>query len=210
MASPDKPNTVPQEAHPPQAERIPPLTSIAPCVFTPLTEDITKPSSQPLDRIEHLKRIIEAIDIQTAAVRDNLMWMLDRERQRIIQEAQAAEAAEGLPDVRPGLPTDEADRIIASMLAPANPRVEYNLPQLSNPIISQLPPAGSNATVRERALHDIMILAEKAVDQLAGYDSAMSLAKKGYLNQLDAERWRFQKAGGGQSRDQTMADGGPM
>ncbi len=191
-------NVGPSEQRTSRTEPIEPLQNIAPCILTPLTHDITKPlDNPPSSRVERLERIIATIDEQTGSVKDNLLWMLDRERQRIIQEADAAEEARGIEDVPPSLSHGETAFIINNMRAPADPRIDYNL---------VLPPVDTSrgprpqATIRETALHSICVLAEKSLEQLNGYDTFMKDVKGEYLDRLDIEAKRFQRPEGTRTR----------
>lgn len=191
-------NAGPSERRASRTEPIKPLQNIAPCILTPLTQDITKPlDNPPSSRVERLERIIATIDEQTGAVKDNLLWMLDRERQRITQQAQAAEEARGIEDVPPNLPYGETAFIINNMRAQADPKTDYNL---------VLPPVDTSrgprpqASIRETALHSICVLAEKSVEQLNGYDAFMKDIKGEYLDRLDIEAKRFQRPEGTRTR----------
>src|SRR4051812_30157561 len=71
-------------------EKIPSLLNIAPSMFVPLQEDILKkPASEEVlrDRVKRLERILESIDYQREGVKENLLWMFEREKRRVIEES---------------------------------------------------------------------------------------------------------------------------
>jgi hypothetical protein len=63
---------------------IPPLTSIAPAIFVPLHRDLTKTppplSDDPIIRLEYK---LEELDRHAAKVEENMIWMLEREAERV-------------------------------------------------------------------------------------------------------------------------------
>ncbi|KAK7208963.1 hypothetical protein V2G26_016141 [Clonostachys chloroleuca] len=73
---------------------IPILHSIAPAIFTRITdEDLLAPFTPPTDPVDLLKARLREIEAHTEEVRANLLSLFRRECLRIIQEAEAQEAA---------------------------------------------------------------------------------------------------------------------
>ena len=73
-------------------EQIPPYQP-AISVFVPLSLDLTDASTLPKDRVERLQKILGSIEAQQAGSRANLLYMHEREKQRILAQAEEAEQA---------------------------------------------------------------------------------------------------------------------
>ncbi|KAK3683991.1 hypothetical protein B0T22DRAFT_412436 [Podospora appendiculata] len=188
------PPAAPPAREPKPSEQIPPLTNLAPSIFVPFREDITaKQSEIPRDRIERLRRILESIDFQTKGVKENLLFLFEREKTRIILEAQEREQEWFPTGVKAGVHPDEADRIIAYMEAPAQPGTDYNIRNMAELDRNRMIP--SDLSVRDRAVEELMTLAEGAVQQLEGYEANMREIKKLYLERLDRELTMINEVG---------------
>ncbi|KAL2136708.1 hypothetical protein VTI74DRAFT_2119 [Chaetomium olivicolor] len=182
----------PAGPEPKGSEKIPPLTNIAPSIFVPLQEDILN-SAIPRDRVERLKRILETIDYQKQGVKENLMYMFEREKWRIMQQAAEVEMAQGPPRIRPGLPPDEVDEIIANMEAPAKPDKNYNIRDMPPLDISRLIPP--NASLRDKTLLELLVMVERGVQDLQGFEAHIAGIKGYYLSCLEWELERLENAG---------------
>ena len=191
-----------RESSPP-AERIPPLTNFVPSLFVPLEDDITQPGDIPRTRVERLKRIIETIDSQRAGVRENMMYLFERERDRIRIDAWEQELAEGEPESRAGLPPDEVDWMIGNMEAPHQPDLDYN--------IRDMPPRATGRQVpgmtpREKTADRLFDLVEQAVAETQGYDKHMGDIRNYYVSMLDRERKKIDEIG---KRPEERSKGAP-
>ncbi|KAK3304418.1 uncharacterized protein B0T15DRAFT_536440 [Chaetomium strumarium] len=181
MAPPAQPLTGPARK---ASKKIPPLTNLAPCVLVPLRDDIlnTELSQDPVRRI---KWILNTINYQREGIRENLLCMFEREKQRAIQQAIEMEQAQGPPKTRPGLPLSEVDEVIANMEAPAVPGMNYNIssmPVLHPP--TSLPP---NTSHRDRTVLELLLMVEKGLSQLQGFEKYMADIKQHYLACLERE-----------------------
>lgn len=173
-------------------EKIPPLTNIAPSIFVPLRDDILK-TDLPQDRVERLKRILETIDYQKQGVKANLMYMFEREKRRTIQQAAELEAQQGPSQFGPSLPPDEADEIIANMEAPARPDLNYNIRDMPPLDVSRpIPPA---MPLRERTLMELLVMVERGLEELQGYEAHIVGIKQHYLERLERELASLEDAG---------------
>jgi hypothetical protein len=163
-------------------ERIPPLNNIAPSIFVPLKDDLLG-SEPPGDRVERLRRILKTIDYMRSGVKENLLYMFEREKRRIILEAAEIEQAQGAPKLKPDLSPGEVDNIIANMEAPALPGMDYDI--RSTPDFTyEIPP---NASLRDRTVMELLIVVENGLKDIQGYDVHMAAVKNEYLSRLERE-----------------------
>ncbi|KAJ4307023.1 hypothetical protein N0V88_000398 [Collariella sp. IMI 366227] len=174
------------------SEKIPPLTNIAPSIFVPLRDDLLN-TDLPQDRVERLKRILETIDYQKQGVKANLIYMFEREKRRTMQHAAELEAQQGPSQMRPSLPPDEADEIIANMEAPARPDLNYNIRDMPQLDVSRpIPPA---MPLRERTLMELLVMVERGFEELQGYEAHIVGIKQHYLERLERELASLEDAG---------------
>jgi hypothetical protein len=179
-----------KEARPP--DKIPPLSNIAPSVFVPLREDILN-TDLPRDRVERLKRILSTIDYQREGVKENLLYMFEREKRRIMQEAAEMEQAQGPPLIRPALHPSEVDTIIANMEAPAAPGMDYNIRNM--PPVEVGERLSPNLSIRDKAVMDLLTVVERAVLDLQSFGNYMAGIKEYYLGCLERELARIEDVG---------------
>ncbi|KAK1776704.1 hypothetical protein QBC45DRAFT_487938 [Copromyces sp. CBS 386.78] len=185
------------------SQQIPPLVNVAPSLFVPLRkEDIEPPSEddQPSQRIARLKRIIETIDYHTAAVKENFMWMFEREMHRYSLDAAEREEEFGLRDLHPPGPAEaEIDAVFQSMERPAPGGFDYN--DFNNPFnIKDLPDVNPqeymphNVSLREKAMMDILTVVESGKREIDGYENHMSGLRSHHLELLEREHERLRQA----------------
>lgn len=175
------------------SNRIPPLTHLGPSVFVPIEEDLTEPVDLPRDRVDRLKWILNTIESQRTGVSENLMYIFERERDRILAEAQEREAISGPPDMRRGLHPNEADQVISNMSTPHQPGRNYHVESMGPPSIEELEPRPLSN--REEAVWKLLELVERALDQTQGYDKAMDTKRGYYLGMLEKERQKIDEVG---------------
>ncbi|KAL1841405.1 hypothetical protein VTJ49DRAFT_7082 [Mycothermus thermophilus] len=201
---PNMPQSVqtPEAPGPEASEKIPPLTNIAPGIFVPLRDVDLANFKPPRDRIERLKSILSIIDYHREGIRENLLYMFEREKRRLVQ--QAAETEQQLlgptpppPKSRPGLSADEVDELIANMEAPAQPGVDYNvrniaLSELTAPPLTAGPPPSS---VRDATVRDLLVMVERAMGDLHGSENFLLKKREEYLALLDREIKRLEGVG---------------
>lgn len=170
---------------------------MAPSTFVPLRkEDIEPPSEddEPSQRIARLKRIIETIDYHTAAVKENYLWMFEREMHRISLEAAEREEEFKLRDLHPPGPAQaDIDAVFASMERPAPEGIDYNDPY--NPFnVKQLPelnPQDLNlheVSLREQAMLDMLRVVEAGRNEIDGYQNHMKNLRATYVELLAKEQ----------------------
>lgn len=184
----DTPNQAPESS-----EKIPPLTLITPCIFTPINDDMVGRFAEPTrDRVERLERILESIDSQREAVKQNLIYMFSRERQRLILEAMDQEAAQG-PGPRRDVDQSELDQVIQSMEAPPQLDRDYRIKIESLPQHQLLPP-NPDKPARERVVEGLLNVIEQGTGQLAGYDGHIANIKQHFSGCLEREKQRAEEA----------------
>ncbi|KAL2160354.1 hypothetical protein VTH06DRAFT_1527 [Thermothelomyces fergusii] len=174
-------------------ERIPQLENIAPAIFVPLQEDILL-AEPPRERVESLKKLLQTIDYQREGVKENLLYMFEREKKRVVQQAAELEQAQGPPLMKPSLAPAEVDEIIANMEAPASGRVEdYVIRDV--PRIDSSNPAATNTPLRDTTVKELLTMVEAAVADLEGFEKHMAGIKSRYLACLEEEVARLYQAG---------------
>lgn len=185
-------DSIPSRVTATTASKIPPLTTIVPSIFVPLEEDLTQPIDLPRDRVERLKWILDTIESQRTGVLENMLYLIERERDRILAEALENEVATGPPDTRKGLPPDEVDWVISNMEAPHQPDLNYNIQDLPPRTLGVQVPGLSN---REQAVWQLLELVERAVSETRGYDKHMGDIRAYYLGMLEKEKQKIDEAG---------------
>ncbi|KAK0705107.1 hypothetical protein B0H67DRAFT_604038 [Lasiosphaeris hirsuta] len=190
---PRPPAAIPPPREPKPSDNIPALTNVAPSIFVPLRNSDWEDAAVPRDRVERLRRILESIDYQREGVKENLMYMFEREKERVILVATENLESEGQPRINPGLDPREADWIIQNMEAPAESSYDYNIKDM--PSINTRRPLPDTLSVRDRALDDILNVMEAGILNLTGYGTHIADIKKYYLDCLEKELGRVEAAG---------------
>ncbi|KAK3315135.1 hypothetical protein B0H66DRAFT_334855 [Apodospora peruviana] len=175
------------------SEKIPALRNVAPGVFVPFHEDILSKTDYPRDRIDRVKRILESIDYQREGVKENLMYLFEREKQRILLEAQEKEQELGLQDAKPGVHPAEVDATLRSMEAPAEPGCDYNIRFL--PPLEPHRSLATNLSLRDRTVQGLLSLVESGVADLNGYERHINGIRDYYVDCLAKEVARIEAAG---------------
>jgi len=179
--SEDELNTEPKTS-----EKIPPLTTIAPGIFVPIQDAmVTDFAEPPRDRVERLRRILRNIDYQREGIKQNLLYMISREKQRLIQEAAKIDENEVTIDRPRGVSQREADMIIQNMMAPAQPGRDYNIK--SEQIPARHLQSRASLPIRERVIEELLDMVESGVRQLANYEVHAAGIKQRYLDILEKE-----------------------
>jgi hypothetical protein len=155
-------------------------------------------ADEPLrDRVARLRHILATLDYQRAGVRDNMLYMFDREKDRLIQEAEAREAAMAVPE-DPSLPYGEVDELVAAMEAPADPRVNYSLgrEEVAQMVWGVRQRQGQRGlTAREAAMVNIFRVVESSLGELGGYDAHIMNIRRMYAERLMREEALISEAG---------------
>jgi hypothetical protein len=185
----------------PAEEKIPRMTSIAPCIFVPLETDITKPKDPPRNRVERLERQLTAVEAQRPGVLENIVYIAERERLAILQEGREREAIAGTTQgPNPSLPPEEVDWIMDRMAAQA-PR-DKDLSIQDDAHIQQIQ-AGLAAfanmpvpvTNRERVAKELVQTVQFARGNMEGYSRVVDKTVEDYGHMLERERKRLEDAG---------------
>lgn len=167
-----------------ESENIPTMTTIVPSMFTPLEDDLLDRLEPPKDRIERLQRILENIDTHEKKVLDNALWMVEREKRRIIIEAKRVEESFYPPEAQLGIDPDETDILIQNMRAAPEPGVDYNVMEIQLPRHDIVQP---NFSHREDTTRQLLDLVEKASRSMEHYKTRMKAAKDFYQDRLQKE-----------------------
>ncbi|PNY26647.1 Uncharacterized protein TCAP_03430 [Tolypocladium capitatum] len=203
MSDPHKRPHGQQPPHPPQPkqrrpddqEPIPPLQSLAPSIFVPVTDDLAaRPFVPPANRIARLNAILAALDTHAVGVRSNMLALVRRECVRILRELAAAEAAsttasnnansnEQQQQHHPpqkhradGGGDGDLAAMLANMQAPHDPGKDHA--DISLPDFSRVQPA----SVREKATRDLMASVSRALCELRGFDAHIA-GNRGFYEQ---------------------------
>lgn len=178
-------------SEPKASEKIPPLSNIAPSIFVPLQDDMFE-SELPRDRVERLKMILKSIDYQREGVKENLLYMFEREKKRVMLQAAEIEQAQGPPKIRPGLAPSEVDNIIANMEAPPQHGIDYNIRDM--PALNPNTPIPPNASLRDRTMMQLLGMVENGLHELQSFETYMAGIKDRYLASLEQELARIEDA----------------
>jgi hypothetical protein len=92
---------------------IEPLKNLAPAIFVPLTEDLTKDFARPPNRVSRLREILNNVERHSEGVHSLLRYLFEREKTRLLQDAQKAETQAAPVRVSPA----ELDDLILRMEA---------------------------------------------------------------------------------------------
>ncbi|OHE99246.1 hypothetical protein CORC01_05527 [Colletotrichum orchidophilum] len=153
-------------------------------MFVPLEESLFDPFDPPRNAIDRIKLSQEKLEKHTAAVEQNILFIYEREHQRISQVAKQEEAQKGFIETPAGLMQGEEALIMESVHAPVPPGVDYSDRHLSTykaPDLPQvLPP-------RQAALQWSLYNAGQAVGQLTGYAGHAEEIKEPYRKMLERQ-----------------------
>ncbi|KAK5660892.1 hypothetical protein OQA88_12265 [Cercophora sp. LCS_1] len=174
------------EPAPKPSDSIPPLNNIVPAIFVPFDDAMFERFLEPArDRATRLRRILESIDLHEKGVKENFMYMFQREKERIIAIAKEREAETGFSVSRTEADPRVADAVIRNMEAKAEPGMDYN--------VKNIPPLDMNRalpltlTPRELAVEELMTLIQRGVVEMEGYEAHMKGVKQDYLDRLEKE-----------------------
>ena len=202
----------PEEEEEEEPEKpIPPLTSIAPAIFVPITTDLTAPFTPPPTRADRLRAIIASQEAHSSQVRSNLCSLFEQESARIMQLSRtqeplflsergltAAEYDKALQQSQHNnskqqqlsrgwraTPAD-IDGMIANMSAQqaAGMRKAGSIVDVPTPDLATLP-AGN--TPRELATRECLTLLSKGMGELKGYDAHVGRKREFYEHALKRE-----------------------
>jgi hypothetical protein len=165
-------------------ERVVPLVSIVPSMFVPLLGDITE-VDMPQDPTEESQRFLDVVKSQRASVMDNMVYLIDREHDRILVEGREKEEASGSDGPWPAMSPEERDWMISNMEERPKPGMDYNIKDMSPPILSGAAPG---LTIREETTRNLLGLVEQAVRQIKGYNGHIQKIKPGGLSGPDKTR----------------------
>ena len=176
---------------------LPQLQSVAPSIFVPVTRNLLAPFDPPRSRVERLRATLAHLDEHHAAVSANLHALFEYERARLAsvaetdfrqQQQQQQEATVEQPQ-RPAavvrLSTEEADRMIANMEAPAVQSFTA-APLLGFPEVMELDQQRELAP-REAAAKELAKLLTRFSIQISGFKIHAQKTRAFYEQALEGE-----------------------
>lgn len=171
--------------------------STLPAIFLPLNHDITREgeSNYTRDRVERLKRILDTIDNQRVGVKENILWLLEREKERMVLEARERDEELNPQGIKTGLALTaaEVDQVIHSLEAPPVQGRDYNItdaPPLN--VNRALPPTLSP---REEVIDQLLNWVEHGSRELNGYEDHIAGIRRYYEEFLQKETARIEAVG---------------
>jgi hypothetical protein len=169
------------------------MTNIAPSILIPLEIDITQPIEPARDRVEKLERKLAAVEARRRGVTENIIYMAEREMQRIRQEGRDVEAAQGPPKgPRPSMTEGEVDWMMANIAAPCPPGKKLNIVEYACPVGQPLPGTLPN---REAVSTELLYTVQQANRCLDGYSAVADEERKRLLAMKEREQQRLDKIG---------------
>ncbi|KAI1800854.1 hypothetical protein F4811DRAFT_556450 [Daldinia bambusicola] len=183
-----------------EEEDIPAFQSITPSIFVPAQIDFTKPLPElPSEPNQRRAEMLAQIDEHADAVLDNIYYMLNREKTRILQECKRREAS--FPHLRalPGL-TDGEERSLPSNAMEMDEilYLKQHAPK-PNQIASDVPPmfshnqclhveaGGPEDPPRKSAEKMLMNLVKHGIQNLEGFAQHIENVKEAKRRELGNE-----------------------
>lgn len=174
---------------------LPPLTTIAPAIFVPITTDFLEPFTPPRTRIDRLHAIIAQVDAHSAGVRENLLSLFRQECVRLQREGRSQEAkllAEKAlpPPARPGagsgvLAPDELAEMLSRMHTPAGPNDTFDIPDADIPVPNFK--GMLVGTPREWSYRELMTVVTRAIGELKDFEDFVARTRSVYEIALQRE-----------------------
>ncbi|KAF6827982.1 hypothetical protein CPLU01_08802 [Colletotrichum plurivorum] len=140
--------------------------SQAMAMFVPLEHSLFDPFDAPKTKAEQLKASLENMEKHSAAVQDNIMFIYERERRRILRHAKILEGANGIVETDVGISAQEEEAMMTFVDAPMPSDADYSTRYLSTYTAPNAPP---ECPPRQAAILWSLYNAGQELDQLAGY-----------------------------------------
>lgn len=176
--------------HSPHPPDIPELSRLLPAVFVSLEQDFLQPIEPAKDRAESLQRTQTSLDANEKAVRNNLVWMMEREARRRVNEASKTGAL-AEPHVPQPISWEEGDKLLNSLETPANPNQSYHL---SSDVLKEFQNYGlgvgpEHMTPHERAARDLLFVVRKGAHDIEDYSTLhITKIRERLNNNLETEK----------------------
>lgn len=178
------------EVHSTCQVNVPELSTLLPAIFVPLDQDFLEPIEPAKDRIELLQRMQVSLDANEQAVRANLVWMMEREARRRLNQA----SRNGFLDMASepkAITWDEGDKLLANMAAPADPKQTYHLPSTMLEGFKMYPvnTGLEHLSPREWVTRDMLTVVHNGSNDIEGYSKRHIKEIRDRLNAcLDKEK----------------------
>jgi len=206
--------------------------TLSPAIFVPFA-GVPKDEVIPTDREEKLLRILENLDKQHVAVKKNMVFMIERQKEIILQEAEEAskteEAKERYAKDEPRIQR-EVDDVIARLrtqlkkpaLPPKKASLDANVEMtgtsvdalISTPTTSTSTPASDgrrgSTSLQEGGTSSLRALVEKGVRNLKGYNEHMERTKDFYRKALERQRPKRDSEVTAQPAEERRGSGGML
>ncbi|KAL3302494.1 NADH-ubiquinone oxidoreductase 78 kDa subunit mitochondrial [Colletotrichum asianum] len=188
----DAPSNAAGEASNPleEEEYIPSLRANAQAmaIFVPLEESLFEPSEAPKTNGERLEKTIDKLDKHFAAVQENIMFVYERERRRIIQVAKKMEAMNGPVETDTSLTPHDQEVLQAYIEAPLPPGANYAAYHSRTQTTYTAPVAPpENLPARQGAIQWSLYNAGQELVQIYGYHEHAENILAGYRAALKKE-----------------------
>ncbi|KAG8669106.1 hypothetical protein FPOAC2_08422 [Fusarium poae] len=162
---------------------IPPLSTIAPAIFRPISQDETLCDVTSTTKLELLQAELEGLDTHTTSTNENFLALCVRERERILQDGRRYELLDNIegttaPDIPRGVEPEQLNTMIANMEAKPNSDNYLDTLQIPKPSFE-----GPNRTLRECQANAMMSFVLHSA-QMAGARDAELAA---YRANIEAE-----------------------
>ncbi|KAF9877723.1 hypothetical protein CkaCkLH20_04858 [Colletotrichum karsti] len=151
-------------------------------MFVPLEESLFEPFEEPKTKLDRLKASVENVDKQAAGVQENIRYIYERERRRIVRLANKLEAANGLVETDLGIAPDDRAIMMAYVEAAFPPGADFSTRTQSTYTIPEKPPT-TGLPPRQGAILWSLYNTGQALIQMCGY---MDLAQK-FLDEYHKE-----------------------
>jgi len=195
--------------------------TFSPAIFVPFA-GIPRDEVIPTDREKKLLRILQNLDKQHEAVKQNMIFMIERQKEKILQEAKEFHAKEE-PKVQ-----NEVDNIIARLRTelkkPTLPSRKTSLDGnvemagtaigaiISTPTTSASTPTSDgrrgSTCLQEGGSSNLRALVEKSVRNLKGYDEHMEKTKDFYRKAIERQRANRDSEGTAPPAEERRVSGG--
>ncbi|KID75858.1 uncharacterized protein G6M90_00g049290 [Metarhizium brunneum] len=179
---------------------IPPLTTLLPAIFVPVTGAFFTHTPPPATRAAQIRESMAALDAHSAHVRANILALTEQECRRVSRDAEIQEAAQAgapLPPPRSRV-VSAADKaaMVANMQAPWEPGADRELPR--TPDFSGWLVSGP----REWGEREVLRTVARTMADLKGFGEHVGRVRARYEEALEREERRERERERERERDE--------
>lgn len=149
---------------------VPELSTLLPAIFVPVDKDFLEPIEPAKDRVELLQRMQLSLDVNEKAVRANLVWMMEREARRRLNQAKRNGLLD-TPREPKAIAWNEGEKLLATIAYRADPKQAYHLPSTILEEFKTYPSdtALAHLSPLEWVTHDILTVVHNGSSDIEGY-----------------------------------------